>query len=155
MTSPSNATPVPSPAQRLSHSRQALRQSLSARSCAAQGASADIGQPWWAAWKSLPSVTLLMRALALLATPHPLQSVALAASDAGKAALAPALQRHPLGVVAGAFLAGGVLALSRPWRWVWKPSLLALLVPRILSIVLAHQAQPLTANRPKCRPPAP
>jgi len=155
MTPSSHATPAPSPAQRLTRSRLALRQSLSARSGAAQGARPDLGLPWWADWKSLPGITILMQALSLLETPHPLQSVALAASEAGKAALAPALKRHPLGLVAGAFLAGGVLAFSRPWRWVWKPSLLAVLLPRVLSIVLAHQAQPLTTSTPKRGPSAP
>lgn len=89
MTSTSHATP--SPAQRLARSREALRQSLSARSGAAPGARPDIGLPWWADWKSLPGATMLIQALSLLGTPHPLQSMALAASDAGKAALAPAL----------------------------------------------------------------
>lgn len=155
MTATSHAIPAPSPAQRLARSREALRQSLSAGCAAAQGARPGTGLPWWADWKSLPGATMLLRALSLLGTPHPLQSVALAASDAGKAALAPALQHHPLGVVAGAFLAGGVLVLSRPWRWVWKPSLLAVLLPRVLSIVLAYQAPPLTANRPRRGPSAP
>ena len=155
MTSTSHTTPGPSPAQRLARSRDALRHSLSTRSGAAQDARPDTGLPWRLDWQSLPGVTMLIRALSLLATPHPLQSVALAASDAGRAALAPALKRHPLGVLAGAFVAGGVLALSRPWRWVWKPSLLAVLLPRVLAIVLSHQSPPLTASTPKRGPSVP
>lgn len=65
-------------------------------------------------------------------------------------ALRPAARRHPLGLVAGAVLVGGLLAWSRPWRWAFRPGLLNGLcrqlvrdavvqtAPQVLSRLLQH-----------------
>jgi hypothetical protein len=64
--------------------------------------------------------------------------------------LRPTARRHPLGLVAGAVLVGGLLAWSRPWRWDFRPVLfnglcqqlvrdaVAQTAPQVLSRLLAH-----------------
>lgn len=57
-----------------------------------------------------------------------------------QATLRPLAERHPIALVAGALLAGAVLAWSRPWRWLFRPPLLAALGPTVLTSVLASGA---------------
>ena len=47
---------------------------------------------------------------------NPLRAVLGVAADAATSALAPLAQRHPVALVAGAVLVGGLFAWSRPWR---------------------------------------
>jgi hypothetical protein len=54
---------------------------------------------------------------------HPLRVGGEAAIEVANAVLRPVAQRHPLGLVAGAVLAGGLLAWTRPWRWAVRPGL--------------------------------
>jgi hypothetical protein len=41
-------------------------------------------------------------------------------ADVFNEVLRPAARRHPLGLVAGAVLVGGLLVWSRPWRWAFR-----------------------------------
>lgn len=65
---------------------------------------------------------------------HPLRITSMLAADAVKAVVQPMAQRHPLGLVLGAFLMGGLLAWIRPWRWI----LTAGLLPQFLSKAMAQ-----------------
>lgn len=56
---------------------------------------------------------------------HPLRVGGDAALGVANVLLRPLAQRHPLGLVAGAVLVGGLLAWSRPWRWAVRPGGLA------------------------------
>jgi len=56
---------------------------------------------------------------------HPLHVGGTAAIDVANAVLRPVAQRHPLGLIVGAVAVGGLLAWSRPWRWVVRPGLLS------------------------------
>jgi hypothetical protein len=69
---------------------------------------------------------------------HPFRMTVLVVADAAKAAILPIAQRHPLGLVVGAFLVGGLLARSRPWRWILPPALFAGLLPQIVAKAAAH-----------------
>jgi hypothetical protein len=93
------------------------------------------GSPW--AWthslKSLPGASLLIDALETWWAQHPLRVTGMVANDALKAMLQPTAQRHPLGLVAGGVLLGGLLAWARPWRLLSAPALFAGLLPQILS----------------------
>jgi type VI protein secretion system component VasF len=71
--------------------------------------------------------------------PDPLRTVVQAAADGANAALRPLAQQHPLWLVGGAAVAGGLVAWSRPWRWPMATALVAGLVPQ-LAVKVAAQA---------------
>ncbi len=81
----------------------------------------------------IPGANILFDALADWWKLHPLRAVGLLAADAAKSVLQPVAQRHPLGLMLGSFLAGGLFAWSRPWRLIPMPALLAGLLPQALS----------------------
>ncbi|WP_338415057.1 hypothetical protein [uncultured Sphaerotilus sp.] len=56
---------------------------------------------------------------------HPLHVGGTAAIDVANAVLRPVAQRHPVGLIAGAVVVGGLLAWSRPWRWLVRPGLVS------------------------------
>jgi hypothetical protein len=58
-------------------------------------------------------------------------------------ALGPIAQRNPLGLMLVAFAAGGLIALTKPWRWIPLPAILAGVLPEILAKLMA-QAPPST-----------
>ena len=60
------------------------------------------------------------------------------AKEAVETAVQPLAQRNPLGLVAGAALAGAVLAWSRPWRWMFTPAMLASVLPQLVSKAVNH-----------------
>jgi hypothetical protein len=53
------------------------------------------------------------------------------------ATLRPLAQRHPVALVAGALVAGAILAWSRPWRWLFRPTVIHTLGPALLTSILA------------------
>lgn len=67
-----------------------------------------------------------------LAQQFPLLDVAYMA---GRQSLQHVADRHPLPLVAGAALAGGLIAWAQPWRWLLRPAVLSGLVTRALSQV--------------------
>jgi hypothetical protein len=89
------------------HLQRALRTTPHAPAGAGSGAGADLAaealRGWW--------------------TRHPLRVGGEAVIEVANAVLRPVAQRHPLGLAAGAVLVGGLLAWSRPWRWVARPGL--------------------------------
>jgi hypothetical protein len=94
----------------------------------------------------------------------PLHDAVDAAGRVARSALRPTAQRHPLGLMLGALLMGGLLVWSRPWRWLLRPALSAAWMPRLLlwavtqrpipswPSVVAPLAQP---RRPPADQPAP
>lgn len=149
--------PPNTPSNRLALSRERLRTALQ-RSPAApeQGhnpaqAHGQPGQPaqpaqgaetsaaaWLHSLQAAPGLRLLMEAASSWWAKHPLRMASMLAADAAKSVAQPLAQRHPLGLVAGAFLLGAALVWSRPWRWIFKPVLLAGLVPHVFSRVANH-----------------
>lgn len=51
-------------------------------------------------------------------------------------------QAHPLGWTLGTVLAAGVLAWSRPWRWIFQPAVVASLLPYLMSNLSARAPPP-------------
>jgi hypothetical protein len=121
---------------RLALSRQRLRLAMQGEP-AAHAAPAS-GQAWAHSLRTLPGAPVVMDAVQAWWAQHPLRVVGLVAANATMTALRPAAQRHPLGLVAGALLAGALLAWSRPWRWLVKPALFAGLLPQLFSKTLAQ-----------------
>ena len=97
----------------------------------------------------------------------PLHDATDAAARAARAALRPTAQRHPLGLMLGALLMGGLLVWSRPWRWLLGPALSTAWMPQLLlwaitqrpirswPSVAASPAQPRrsAASQPQATPP--
>ncbi len=137
-----------SPAERLAISREHLRVALLPEPVASRfdgadpGAEARTGPPARKAgfddWLSLPGARLVIEAIGLWWGRHPLRATGLLAAEAAKAAVAPLAQRHPLLLVAGALVVGGLLVRSRPWRWGFSSALFAGLLPQLLATSLSH-----------------
>jgi hypothetical protein len=77
--------------------------------------------------KSVPGLGLAVEVARAWWARHPYRLAAIMVGDVAKTVVMPSAQRHPLALVAGAFLAGGLLAWSRPWRWLPTSALTAAL----------------------------
>jgi hypothetical protein len=64
----------------------------------------------------------------------------LLAAQAATVLVQPIARRHPYALVLGAAVAGGLLMLARPWRWISTPALLAGLLPQIMAEAMKHLA---------------
>jgi hypothetical protein len=97
---------------------------------------------WMGSLSRIPGMDLLLKSVQTWWAQHPLRQPTAIAWDAAKAAAQPLVQRHPAVLVAGAVALGGLLAWSRPWRWAFKPALLAALLPHIITSLLALRVTP-------------
>ncbi|MDO9284577.1 MAG: hypothetical protein Q7U26_06740 [Aquabacterium sp.] len=131
---------VQTAAARLEASRAQLRRALLGAPDDAHDGSGPPGASttpaWLASLKAMPGVGLLVAAAEAWWSRHPLHLAGTIAVTAADAVLKPVAQRHPLRLVLGAAALGGLLAWSRPWRWVVVPALFAGLVPQLLSAAL-------------------
>lgn len=123
---------------RLALSRECLRQALSEASPPQRQDANRSTAPRSATPTSSPAVQIALGAVRTLCAAHPLGHAVDAAARVGHAALRPVAQRHPLALVLGAALAGGLLASSRPWRWPFKPAIAAAWLPQLLMGLLAQ-----------------
>jgi hypothetical protein len=116
---------------RLAQSRQLLQQSLHNRP-AAPGIDGigSIGSSF-ADLKSVPVLALLFELTQVWWRKQPLGLAAMLLADQCKASLLPLARRHPLALVCGAALLGGLLVRLRPWRLL-KPALFAGLAQELL-----------------------
>lgn len=121
---------------RLERSRDCLRQAMQPPT-AGPGADAPRRLALFDGVNPLPSAAIVLGALLRRwSARHPLQLAGAAGIDALKTAVQPLAQRHPIGLVAGAALAGGVLVWSRPWRWAVTSALFASLLPRLVDALV-------------------
>ena len=106
-------------AERLAASRERMRVLMTPKPAAPDGTGPvlDALKDWWAA--------------------HPLHVAGVVASDAAKTLIGPIAQRHPIALVAGALVLGGLVIWAKPWRGILKPALLAGLLPQLLSKAMA------------------
>lgn len=106
---------------------------------------------------ALPNASLLIDALSQWWTHYAAQGPGQTAAGVADNILKPLAKRYPLLVVVGAVAVGGLLAWSRPWRWAFKPPLLAVWGPALVSGVMASgnlQAWILAALAKHPDPPA-
>ncbi len=75
--------------------------------------------------KSIPGAGILIEAVGGWWARHPLRAAGSVALDAATAGVRPMARRNPLGLMVVALFLGGLLAWSRPWRWILSPALLA------------------------------
>ncbi len=129
---------------RLAQSRERLRQALRSKPSpqgTARPATSGSATAWIGGLMAKPGVNLIAQAL--------------------KAVVQPTAQRHPLGLVLGSLVVGGLLAWSRPWRWILTPALLASVMPQLVSKLMGR-IQPLSLvtllarvmQRPADQPPS-
>lgn len=138
--------PSTTPAERLARSRERLRLALnglppaSDDPQAAQQAAAAAA-PWWDKLAALPGASIVIEAAQQWWARHPLRANIVLAFNATQAVVKPVAQRHPVALVAAAFVIGGLLAWQRPWRWILRPALFAGLLPQLLISSMTAQAQ--------------
>ena len=122
------------PSERLTLSRERLRQAMRADATAAKsGGSPPAGADWLSTLKGLPAFDVILETLGAWWAQHPLRNATLLVADAAKTAVQPIAQRNPLALIFGAMLLGALFAYSRPWRWLLTPALFAGLLPQLLS----------------------
>lgn len=138
---------LPTPSERLAHSRAQLLQALRDGAPGAPGRPAtDHGRD---GWRAHPGIAFVAGVIGPWWSRHPLRVSATLAAQAATVAVRPLAQRHPLGVLAGAFVFGAVLAWTRPWRWP-KAALLTGVLPQLL--LAAFRANPAPRPDPRQAP---
>ena len=91
---------------------------------------------WWQTLAALPGAGIVGEAARQWWLRHPLRTNILLGYSATQALVQPVAQRHPLALVAGAFVLGAVVMRFRPLRGLFKPVLLAGLLPQLLLAVM-------------------
>lgn len=84
-----------------------------------------------------PGVQLGVDGLSAWWEHSPLRTAAQVAAESADGWARPVAQRHPLRLVGGALLAGGLFSALRPWRWLPQRALWAALGPPLLARALA------------------
>jgi hypothetical protein len=132
--------------QRLVQSRAGLRRALRDQVRSSESLAGSLNHTavlaWMAGLRQMPGTDVVVQALKTWWLQQPLRSASITAWDSAKAALQPIAQRHPAALIAAAIAVGGVLAVTRPWRWVFQPTLLAAVLPHIVNSVLAVRPAP-------------
>jgi hypothetical protein len=96
---------------------------------------------WLDSLLAIPLAQVLVDAVSGWWVRHPLRPAVVLASAVLTVTIRPLARRHPLALVAGALVAGGLIAWIRPWRplrWAARPTLFAGLGPHLLSKALAE-----------------
>lgn len=146
---------LPSACERLVRSRERLRLALqqgATGSATPPGSGAGTRQgpsAWLQDLAALPGAGIVIDAVRAWWAKHPLRLGGQAGAEAVRSVLQPIARSHPLALALGALLLGGVLAWTRPWRWILKPAWFAGLGPELFLQALAH------AHHPAGRPVAP
>lgn len=138
--------PATTPAERLAQSRERLRLALNGLPPApgdpdAAEQAARAAAPWWDKLAALPGASIVIEAAQQWWARHPLRANILLAFNATQAVVQPVAQRHPVALVAAAFVVGGLLAWRRPLRWLLRPALFAGLLPQLLISSMTAQAR--------------
>lgn len=93
---------------------------------------------WFDRLRFAPAVSLMVSAVNSWWIQHPLHLASVVAQAASRAVVQPIAEKAPIRLVLGAAALGGVIAWSKPWRWVGKPAVLAGLYPLMMSRVMPH-----------------
>ncbi|MEO8523934.1 MAG: hypothetical protein ABI460_04350 [Caldimonas sp.] len=86
--------------------------------------------------KSLPGAGLVIETLEHWWSEHPLHTAGIVAGEASRKIVAPIARKNPYALVLGSVVVGAVFALSRPWRWLFRPALLVGLLPQLATQAL-------------------
>ena len=96
----------------------------------------------WSGLKSSPRAHSLAQGIEDWVNRSPLPVAASLAANALDATLRPMAQRNPWRLVMGAFVLGGVFAVTRPWRHVISPAIVAAMLPRLLATLAGNVPRP-------------
>jgi hypothetical protein len=134
------------PLDRLALSREQLRRALSDDGPPRDASPGDAERGPVAAltdrWKAIPGTGALGDALFAWWERQPLRFAGAIAFDAATAVVRPVARRNPLGLVAAAFVLGGVIAWARPWRWMLRSALFAGLSSELLRTAVTRVPAP-------------
>ena len=123
--------------ERIEFSRARLRAAMSPPPAPAAGSESPTSS-WVQRLKQLPIVSLVVDSFNAWWAGHPLHAAGEVAAQASSAVIRPVARRHPFTLVLVAGAIGALLAWSRPWRWAFRPALLAGLAPQFVSRVVAN-----------------
>ncbi len=137
---PAEATP----AERLARSRDRIRESIAAVAPATVRLSGSAPSSATSAMQALldkamtvPGVAIVVDAMQSWWRYHPWRAVGAVAADAGRVAVGPVANRHPVVLVLASAVVGALLLRWGPWRWAAKRTLVAGFVPRLATRVAA------------------
>lgn len=124
----------PTASERLALSRERLRQAMYEPEAPQdetlnEGGFAGV---WLDRLKSIPAARVAIDAVRDWWAKHPMRVPATVAADSATAVVQPVAEEHPLSLILGAALLGGLFGWSRPTRWLLKPAVLAGLLPQLL-----------------------
>src|SRR2546423_3562588 len=135
---------LPSAAERLAASRERMRQWMlqtdgrgDARRRVEAAKEAGDKPAWMDRLRTAPVIGVVIDAASAWWANHPMQPAASLAHGVVRDAVAPLARRHPIAIVAGAFVFGVAVVRLRPWRWLLKPALFAGLTSQILTRVVS------------------
>ena len=135
---------LPSAADRLAASRERMREWMQrtdgryeARRRAEAATAAGERPAWMDRLRTAPVIGVVIDAASAWWTNHPLNPAATLAHGVVRDTVAPMARRHPIAIVAGAFVAGLLVVRLRPWRWLVKPALFAGLTTQIITRVVS------------------
>ncbi len=81
--------------------------------------------------KGFPAAAVVIETLHHWWAEHPLHTAGLVAEEASRKFVAPIASKNPYALVLGSVVVGAVFALSRPWRWLFRPALFVGLLPQL------------------------
>jgi hypothetical protein len=93
---------------------------------------------WMDELKAIPGVGIVVQALSTWWAKYPLNAAGTMAFEAANSVTKPLASRHPVALVLAALVFGGLLAWSRPWRWILKPALFAGLMAQLSAKLVAQ-----------------
>jgi len=135
---------LPKAADRLAASRERMREWMlaadgrqDARRRVEAAREAGDKPAWLDRLRTAPVIGVIIDAASAWWANHPMQPAASLAHGVVRDAVAPMARRHPVLIVAGAFLAGVALVRWKPWRWLVKSAVFAGLGSQIITRVVA------------------